>query len=36
VATTQKLSVLISVPKGDQGGTNMLTVGCVAILLGYK
>ena len=36
VATTQKLSVLLSVPKGDQGGNNLLTVGCVAILLGYK
>lgn len=36
VATTQKLSVLLSVPKGDQGGNNLLTVGCVAILLGFK
>ena len=36
VATTQKLSVLLAVPKADQGGNNLLTVGCVAILLGYK
>ena len=36
VATTQKLSVHIDVPKGDKGGNNMLTVGCVGILLGHK
>lgn len=36
VATTQKLTVHIDVPAADKGGNNMLTVGCVSILLGYK
>ena len=36
VATTQKLTVHIDVPSADKGGNNMLTVGCVSILLGYK
>lgn len=36
VATTQKLTVHIDVPPADKGGNNMLTVGCVSILLGYK
>ena len=36
VATTQKLTVHIDVPPADRGGNNMLTVGCVAILVGYK
>ncbi|HMN04667.1 MAG TPA: hypothetical protein PKD45_02990 [Flavobacteriales bacterium] len=36
VATTQKLTVHIDVPAGDKGGNNMLTVGCVGILVGYK
>ncbi|MBX2983837.1 MAG: hypothetical protein WBB32_02690 [Flavobacteriales bacterium] len=36
VATTQKLTVHIDVPAGEKGGTNMLTVGCVGILVGYK
>lgn len=36
VATTQKLTVHIDVPKAEQGGNNMLTVGCVGILVGHK
>ena len=36
VATTQKLTVHIDVPAADKGGNNMLTVGCVGILVGYK
>ena len=36
VATTQKLMVHIDVPAADRGGNQMLTVGCVAILVGYK
>lgn len=36
VATTQKLMVHIDVPEADRGGNQMLTVGCVAILVGYK
>lgn len=36
VATTQKLLVHIDVPKADRGGNELLTVGCVAILVGYK
>lgn len=36
VATTQKLTVHIDVPASAKGGNEMLTVGCVAILVGYK
>lgn len=36
VATTQKLTVNIGVPAAVKGGNNMLTVGCVGILVGYK
>jgi len=36
VATTQKLTVHIDVPASTSGGNNMLTVGCVGILVGYK
>lgn len=36
VATTQKLTVHIDVPSSQKGGNEMLTVGCVAILVGYK
>lgn len=36
VATTQKLTVHIDVPKADSGGNNLLTVGCVGILVGHK
>jgi hypothetical protein len=36
VATTQKLKVHIAVPEADKGGNNLLTVGCVGILVGYK
>ncbi|MBS1546402.1 MAG: hypothetical protein JST38_05500 [Bacteroidetes bacterium] len=36
VATTQKLTVHIDVPKAQQGGNNMLTVGCIGILVGHK
>lgn len=36
VATTQKLTVQIDVPAADKGGNDMLKVGCVNILVGYK
>ncbi len=36
VATTQKLTVHIDVPESSKGGNNLLTVGCVGILVGYK
>ena len=36
VATTQKLTVHIAVPDAQKGGNNMLTVGCIGILVGYK
>ncbi|MEO7082469.1 MAG: hypothetical protein ABIY71_13120 [Flavobacteriales bacterium] len=36
VATTQKLTVHIDVPAAEKGGNNMLTVGCIGILVGYK
>ena len=36
VATTQKLTVHIDIPSGTKGGNNLLTVGCVGILVGYK
>lgn len=36
VATTQKLTVHIDVPSSQKGSNQMLTVGCVAILVGYK
>jgi hypothetical protein len=36
VATTQKLMVHVDVPKAERGGNEMITVGCVAILVGYK
>ena len=36
VATTQKLTVNIAVPAAAKGGNNMLTVGCIGILVGYK
>jgi hypothetical protein len=36
VATTQKLVVHVDVPSASKGGTNMLTVGCVGILVGFK
>lgn len=36
VATTQKLTVEIDVPSSQRDGNAMLTVGCVAILVGYK
>lgn len=36
VATTQKLTVHIDVPPDDAAGNNMLRVGCVGILVGYK
>lgn len=36
VATTQKLTVHLAVPEANKGGNNMLTVGCVSILVGYK
>lgn len=36
VATTQKLIVHIEVPSSKKGGTGMLQVGCVGILVGFK
>ncbi len=36
VATTQKLVVHIDVPSGKRDGNNLLTVGCVGILVGFK
>lgn len=36
VATTQKLVVHIDVPGGKRDGNNLLTVGCVGILVGFK
>ncbi len=36
VASTQKLTVHIDVPAAEKGGNNLLTVGCVGILVGYK
>jgi hypothetical protein len=36
VATTQKLTVHIDVPKSTTDGNHMLQVGCVGILVGYK
>ena len=36
VASTQKLTILIDVPDADKGGNNILRVGCVNILVGYK
>ncbi len=36
VASTQQLKVLIEVPEKAKGGNDMLSVGCVGILVGYK
>ena len=36
VATTQQLKVLIEVPDKAKGGNELLNVGCVGILVGYK
>lgn len=36
VATTQQLKVLIEVPEKAKGGNELLNVGCVGILVGYK
>lgn len=36
VATTQKLQVHIDVPSSGTDGNNLLKVGCVGILVGYK
>ena len=36
VATTQKLTVHIDVPKAQAGGNELMTVGCVGIIVGYK
>ncbi len=36
VSTTQQLKVHIDVPEKPKGGNDMLNVGCVGILVGYK